>query len=51
MSRRFVIDPNKPFYIFDTAGDWQATKLGELYTELAKETYKPFESAFGKMGR
>ncbi len=29
MSRRFVIDPNKAFYIFDTAGDWQATKLGE----------------------
>ncbi|MFG1403946.1 phasin family protein [Xanthobacter sp. V0B-10] len=29
----------------------QATKLGELYTELAKETYKPFESAFGKVAR
>ena len=29
----------------------QATKIGELYTELAKETYKPFESAFGKFPR
>lgn len=29
----------------------QATKLGELYTEMAKETYKPFESAFGKIAR
>ncbi|MDI4656298.1 phasin family protein [Xanthobacter autotrophicus] len=28
----------------------QATKLGELYTELAKETYKPFESSLGKTG-
>ncbi len=29
MSRKFIIDPNKPFYIFDTAGDWLATKLGD----------------------
>lgn len=29
----------------------QATKLGELYTEMAKESYKPFESAFGKFPR
>ncbi|WP_454917552.1 phasin family protein [Xanthobacter sediminis] len=29
----------------------QATKLGELYTELAKETYKPLESAFSKVAR
>ncbi len=28
MSRRFTIDPNKPFFIFDTAGDWHATVLG-----------------------
>ena len=28
MSRRFVIDPNTPFFIFDTAGDWLATKFG-----------------------
>lgn len=26
----------------------QATKIGELYTELAKEAYKPFETSFGK---
>jgi hypothetical protein len=26
----------------------QATKLGELYTDLAKEAYKPFETQFGK---
>jgi hypothetical protein len=28
----------------------EATKLGELYADLAKETYKPFESQFGKVG-
>jgi phasin family protein len=27
----------------------QATKLGELYADLAKEAYKPFESQFGKV--
>ncbi len=27
----------------------EATKLGELYADLAKEAYKPFESYFGKM--
>jgi phasin family protein len=27
----------------------EATKLGELYADLAKETYKPFESQFGKV--
>jgi hypothetical protein len=26
----------------------EATKLGELYADLAKETYKPIESAFTK---
>lgn len=26
----------------------QATKLGDLYSELAKETYKPFETAFAR---
>lgn len=26
----------------------EATKLGELYVDLAKETYKPFESSFVK---
>jgi hypothetical protein len=27
----------------------EATKLGELYTTLAKEAYKPFESQFSKV--
>jgi phasin family protein len=27
----------------------EATKLGELYTDLAKEAYKPFESAMAKV--
>ena len=27
----------------------EATKLGELYVDLAKEAYKPFEGAFAKM--
>jgi phasin family protein len=27
----------------------EATKLGELYVDLAKEAYKPFEGAFSKM--
>ena len=27
----------------------EATKLGELYSDLAKEAYKPFESHFGKV--
>ena len=26
----------------------QATKLGELYADLAKATYKPFEGALAK---
>jgi hypothetical protein len=27
----------------------ESTKLGELYADLAKEAYKPFESQFGKV--
>ncbi|TCK27933.1 phasin protein [Ancylobacter aquaticus] len=27
----------------------QATKMGELYADLAKETYKPYESALAKV--
>jgi len=27
----------------------EATKLGELYTALAKEAYKPFESQLSKV--
>ena len=26
----------------------EATKIGEMYTALAKETYKPFEAALAK---
>lgn len=26
----------------------EATKLGDLYADLAKETYKPFEAVFAK---
>ena len=29
----------------------EATKLGELFVDLAKETYKPFESAWRKLRR
>ncbi|HWM46800.1 MAG TPA: phasin family protein [Xanthobacteraceae bacterium] len=28
----------------------EATKLGDLYSDLAKESYKPFETMFGKAG-
>jgi phasin family protein len=28
----------------------EATKLGELYTDFAKEAYKPFEGALAKVG-
>ncbi|MBK8025990.1 MAG: hypothetical protein IPK19_32545 [Chloroflexi bacterium] len=28
MARKFSIDPTKPFFVFDTAGDWHATVLG-----------------------
>lgn len=27
----------------------QATKIGELYADLAKETYKPYEGVLGKL--
>lgn len=27
----------------------EATRLGDLYADLAKETYKPFENQFGKV--
>ena len=27
----------------------KATKIGELYADLAKETYKPFETLFAKV--
>lgn len=28
----------------------QATRMGELYTDMAKEAYKPIENAFSKVG-
>ena len=28
----------------------EATKLGELYADIAKEAYKPFEGALAKAG-
>jgi hypothetical protein len=28
----------------------EATKLGELYTDLAKDAYKPFEGQWSKAG-
>jgi hypothetical protein len=37
-------------YLKDAYEDFvaEATKLGELYAELASESYKPFEGAFSK---
>lgn len=29
----------------------KATKIGELYADIAKETYKPIEGAFAKVGK
>ena len=29
----------------------EATKLGELYSDLARDMYKPYESQFGKSVR
>lgn len=29
----------------------QASKIGVMYADLAKETYKPFESAMGKVAK
>ena len=28
----------------------EATKLGELYSDLARDIYRPYESQFGKSG-
>jgi hypothetical protein len=27
-ARKFYIDPEKPFFIYDTRGEWHATKIG-----------------------
>jgi hypothetical protein len=29
MTRKFTIDPNKPYFIYDSRGDWHATLIGE----------------------
>ncbi|MCW2307253.1 phasin family protein [Rhodobium gokarnense] len=29
----------------------QATKISEMYVDLAKDAYKPYEEALGKMGK
>ena len=29
----------------------QATKIGEMYVDLAKDAYKPYEEAFTKLGK
>ena len=29
----------------------EMTKLGEMYTDLSKEAYKPYEGMLGKMGK
>lgn len=29
----------------------ELTKIGEMYADVAKEAYKPYESAFGKIGK
>jgi hypothetical protein len=34
MTRKFTIDPNKPFFVFDTAGDWHATILNGCIFDL-----------------
>lgn len=32
--KKFLIDPNKPFFIYDTRGDWHATKIGDYIYDL-----------------
>ena len=29
----------------------QATKMGEIFADMAKDAYKPYESMFGKFGK
>ena len=48
----------EPKYVMEVQADYlksayegfvaKASKIGELYADLAKETYKPFESLFTK---
>lgn len=37
MSRKFVIDPQKPFFIFDTRGEYHAFKLGDYLYDTRGE--------------
>lgn len=53
--RRFIIDPNKPFFIYDTSGDWHATLIngclwdarGDYIGFVRGENYDVFTS-FGE---
>lgn len=36
-SRRFVIDPNKPFFIYDTPGDWHGVILNNFIFDTRGE--------------
>ena len=37
MFKKFDIDPNKPFFIFDTRGDWHATLLNPFIFDTRGE--------------
>jgi hypothetical protein len=37
MIKKFTIDPNKPWFIYDTRGDWFATKLGDYVFDMRGE--------------
>ncbi|GIL13602.1 MAG: hypothetical protein DWB42_07720 [Chloroflexi bacterium] len=36
-ARKFTIDPNKPFFVYDTKGDWHAVKIGEYLWDTRGE--------------
>lgn len=37
MSKRFVIESDRPFFIYDTRGQWHATKIGEYLWDTRGE--------------
>jgi hypothetical protein len=37
MFKKFTINPDKPFFIFDTRGDWHATLFGEYIFDTRGE--------------
>lgn len=53
MARRFAIDPNKPFFIYDTRGEWHATVLhwyifdgrGDYIGFVRNESYDVYTSS------